>query len=125
VTHNFRPPTSDLRPPTPPSCHPPQTGTQAVVTISTSLTLGNVELADAQSEAGKAAFAAAVASTITGVTAANIRNIVVVEATTRRRLRDAYEAEADTDATARRRRLAVTTVTVGLDGIALTQSLTV
>ena len=91
-----------------------------MVTISTSLTLGNVELADAQSEAGKAAFATAVASTITGVTAANIRNIVVVEATARRRLRDAYEAE--TDATTHRRRLAVTTVTVGL---ALTQPLTV
>ena len=79
-------------------------------------------MADAQSEAGKAAFASAVASTITGVTAANIRNIVVVEATARRRLRDAYESEAETDATTHRRRLAVTTVTVGL---ALTQPLTV
>ena len=101
-------PTCTLNPPA--RCLP-QIGTQAVVTISTSLTLGNVELADAQSEAGKAAFASAVASTITGVSAANIKNIIVVDANARRRLRDAYQAVVD--AATRRRRLAATTVTVG------------
>ena len=88
-----------------------------MVTISTSLSIGSVTFATANSDAGKAAFASAVASTLTGVSAAisaaNIKNIVVVDVNARRRLGDLGNAyQADADPSEDRRRLAVTTVTV-------------
>ena len=88
-----------------------------MVTISTSLSIVGVAFIKAKFDAGKAAFASAVASTLTGVSAtisaANIRNVVVVDANARRRLSDLGDAyQADTDPSTDRRRLAVTTVTV-------------
>ena len=58
-----------------------------VITISTSLTLKGITPDDLASDAGKADFAAAVASTITGVEAKHIKNIVAAPTTSRRQLR--------------------------------------